>query len=102
MKQPEKKKAAAAPETLTIETAIHNTEVLKTGDNKGKPFTLYGIKGDNEIIYKTFSDSLIDLASTAFRDKQRVRISYTTGQYGNNIVNLEVIEEREPGSDDLI
>jgi hypothetical protein len=102
LKQPEKKKAAPAPETLSIETAIYNTEIIKEGDNKGKPYKLYGVTGENETVYKTFSDSLIDLASTAFRDKQRVRISYTTGQYGNNIVNLEVIEEREPGSDDLI
>jgi hypothetical protein len=96
LKQPEKKKADTVG-TLTAETAIYDTKVIKEGESKGKPYKLYGVTGEGGIVYRTFSDSQIDIATTAFQKGQLVKISYLEGQYGNNITELEIIEGREPG-----
>ena len=66
----------------------------KTGETKGKPWTLYHVIADDPdgTRYGTFSKTFGDLAITAQRDHLEVKCSYTPGQQGNNIVTLELVQ----------
>jgi hypothetical protein len=83
------KKAKIEPLTTTIQV----TDVsVKTGETKGKPWTLYHIVADDEAKTKfgTFSKTFGDQALTAMQEKLPLKITYTPGEQGNNIVTLEV------------
>ncbi len=105
LKEPQKKaetakaSAEAMADILIVETAITDTKILKEGESKGKPYKLYGITGDNNTIFRTFSDSIAESAKNAQIFNQKVKIFYTTGQYGNIITEMEVLDGREPGSE---
>jgi hypothetical protein len=101
-KAPETKKTEGA---LTVTTKVLDIEKKtgvgkpKAGEKEGKPYTMYSIKGDGNQVYKTFSDTLADLAWTAKNSGAEVRVTFTTNQYGNSITALEIAESREPGAE---
>lgn len=99
LKQPSKKTKKTngkAFETQEIETLVLDLE-QKDGEKDGKPWTMHGIKGEGDIIYKTFSDTFADLASAAMQSESRIKISFKSGQYGNSVIDLEIIEGSEEG-----
>ena len=77
----------------TVETWVNDIQA-KEGETDGKKWTMYGIIGEEDITYKTFSETLTDLANTARETGVKVRINYTVGKYGNSILEngLEIIE----------
>jgi hypothetical protein len=98
VQEPQKKGDGAKKEDdQTVTTTVVNVE-SKTGEKDGKPYTLYGITGEGDIVYKTFSETFADIASTAKNTGDSVTITYKTGKFGNTITGL-VIVEREPGQD---
>jgi hypothetical protein len=96
LKEPAKKTETITPECVT--TQVSGVE-SKTGTNPKtkKDYVIYGIKGDGDVVYKTFDQALADLARTAQEAGAPVKITYTVGKYGNDIKSLE-IAEREPGA----
>jgi len=90
--KPGKKSEKADAEHLTVVTPISDIE-SKEGVNQrtNKPYTIYGIKDAKDVIYKTFDSKFADIASEVFAAGGMVKINYTIGQYGNNIVSLEAV-----------
>jgi hypothetical protein len=90
--EPQRRSAnGAEPQTCTFWVKDVQT---KTGETKGKPWTLYHVIADDPdgTRYGTFSKTFGDLAITAQRDHLEVKVSYTPGQQGNNITNLELVQ----------
>ena len=111
--QPPAKKAeppkAEPKEALEVITAVLDVErkegvsKQKEGQAEGKPYTIYGIKGEGDATYKTFSDTFADLARGAMTDGSKVKITFTTSKFKDTIsctiTALEVVEERQPGEE---
>jgi len=76
---------------------------LKTGKKDGKSWTKYTITGlnqdGNEVAFGTFSETFGELAIKEKSSGMFVEIEYVTGAYGNDIKNLQLVEERQPGED---
>ena len=89
IQEPQKK---AESGDLVVITSVLNVEAKK-GEKNGKPYTIFGITGEGDVIYKTFSDSFADLATTAKANGNKVKIAYRVGKYGNDITAL-VVEEK--------
>ncbi len=108
LKEPGKKKApeppkAATAEVTTIVLDVERKEGVgkpKAGEKEGKPYVMYGVKGGDGNIYKTFSDTFADLAREAMTQESggAVKITFTSNQYGNTITALELME-REAGQE---
>lgn len=90
IKQPQKK-AKEPASGVEVQTLVFDI-IEKKGESKGKPWVKYAIHGDNGIEYNTFSGSFADLASTAMKEKWPVTITFQTGQYGNDISDLSIVE----------
>lgn len=100
-KKPEEKKPDGGQTVTTTVLDIERKEGVgkpKPGEKEGKPYVIYGIKGEGDVIYKTFSDTFADLARAAHTEGAAVKITFTVGKFGNDISNLE-IAEREPGAE---
>ena len=96
-KKPTKPKKSDTQEN-EVETLVLDIETKEgTNEKTGKDWLMYGIKGEGDIIYKTFSETFADIANSASQKEQRVKISFKPGQYGNSIIDLEVIEGSEEG-----
>ena len=90
-KKPPKKEVSPADDTLsTIARVIAVSH--KDGETGGKPWRLYGIKDENGVIYKTLSESLVDIATTAQSTGLPVKISYRPDKYGNAALAIETME----------
>jgi hypothetical protein len=90
IKEPQKKQESASAETIdTMITAVSHKE----GETNGRKWILYAFKGEKEDVYKTFSESFADIASTASNTGDKVRIHYTVDAKGNNTVQaIEILE----------
>lgn len=65
----------------------------KKGAKKdGGEYTIYTLFDEADIKYGTFSETFADLASSAKESGAEVTITYTDGQYGRKVVNLELAE----------
>ena len=106
LKEPEKKKVEAKAADQVVITTVSNVEskkgTTKKKDRDGKEYeqdyVMYGITGEGDILYKTFSETFADIANTARDTGEKVKIVYQAGRYGNSIIGI-AIEEREPGDD---
>jgi hypothetical protein len=90
--EPQRKSAnGGEPQTCTFWV---KDVVTKTGETKGKPWTLYHVIADDPdgTKYGTFSKTFGDLAVRAMNEHLEVKASYTPGQQGNNIINLELVQ----------
>ncbi len=89
--EPQKKTAAKAGEPLTCITHVKDV-TSKAGETRGKAWTVYHIIGEDDAKYGTFSKTFGDQALTAMQEQLEVKITYTPGEQGNNIVNLEMVQ----------
>jgi hypothetical protein len=88
LKEPQKKEAAKAVDgDLTVTTTIQKVEA-KNGDKNGKPYTLYSVIDAEGNVYKTFSETNADLASSAAKEGLSVVISYVVGKFGNDLKDI--------------
>ena len=103
LKQPVKKKDASPngkdksdQKEITVETGVSDVSI-KEGINEktDQPYTLYYIKGEGNIIYRTFSESFADVASQAQHTNSKVKITFVVGKYGNSVTELEPVIESE-------
>lgn len=92
VKAPRKKAPAkeAAEQTATVKVLSVASKSDKTKD--GKPYTIFTIFDEEDVKYGTFSETFADLARSAKESGELVNITFTVGQYGNKITNLELAE----------
>jgi hypothetical protein len=91
VKAPQKKAPAAkepAENVVTVKILSVASKSDKTKD--GKPYTVFTIFDENDAKYGTFSETFADLARSAKESGELVNITFTVGQYGNKITNLEL------------
>lgn len=89
LKEPQKK-APAKKEAAQVVTIKVASVASKSGEKDGKPYKVYTIFDDSDVKYGTFSDTFADLANSAKEKGLPVKITFTVGQYGNKITNLEI------------
>lgn len=89
IKEPQKK-APAKKEAAQVVTIKVASVASKSGEKDGKPYKVYTIFDDSDVKYGTFSDTFADLANSAKEKGLPVKITFTVGQYGNKITNLEI------------
>lgn len=93
VKEPQKKteqKPAEAEQLATVKIA---SVASKDGESNGKKYKIFTIFDENDVKYGTFSETFADVARSARESGQAVTISFTVGQYGNKVTNLELVEE---------
>lgn len=66
----------------------------KTGEKNGKPWTSYSVIGEDNKEYKTFSESNATIAFNAKSKGLPVKIGFETGQYGNDIKSIAIVEAK--------
>lgn len=89
IKEPQKK-AAPTEDTHTAQITVKDV-TSKSDEKNGKAYTIFTIFDEAGTKYGTFSDTFADLASSAKESELPVSVTYTTGKFGNKIVNLEVV-----------
>ena len=78
----------------------------KGGTSKGgKPYTIYKIftipdAAGNKQHYTTFSETFATIAKTSI-GKNKVKVSFVVGQYGNDLKNIVPVEESKKAVEDL-
>ena len=83
----EQKPAAESSNTVTAQVkAIFQ----KPGEKNGKKFIKYTIVDGADVRYGTFSDTIATDAKKAQESGAKVKIGFNVGQYGNDIVTLEI------------
>lgn len=93
-KPPETAKTDPPPEekvglvTINVKDVSHRDDV---GKDK-KPYRIYGITAEDDTIYKTFSETFADIATTAKTTGQQVQIDFKENQYGRTIRNMQPVE----------
>jgi hypothetical protein len=90
IQEPQKKNGV---KDIPVVTTLVLSVEAKKGEKNGKPYTIFGITAEDNTIYKTFSDTFADLATTAKANGNKVKIAYAVGKYGNDITAL-VVEEK--------
>jgi hypothetical protein len=92
LQTPGRKSDSSPKDTQSIVTPIANVE-SKDGVNQktNKPYTIYGITDAKGAIYKTFDKKIEEIASKAWSEGKLVKISFTVGQYGNDITGIEEV-----------
>jgi len=92
VKEPQKKAASTtATEAEQVVTVKVISVASKQGEKKDKSkYTIYTIFDEADVKYGTFSDTFADLANSAKEQKVPVNITFTVGQYGNKVTNLEL------------
>jgi len=95
LKQPAKK-ADKGNATETIETLIVDIQE-SSGEKNGKPWTRWGVKGEDDVIYGTFSETFADLALSAAKAEQRVKITFEKKGKFTTITDIEIIEGSDEG-----
>jgi len=95
IKQPGKK-VDKGKASETIETLIMDVKE-SSGEKDGKPWTRWGVKGEGDAIYGTFSETFADLAVSAGKTEQRVKITFEKKGKFTTITDLEIIEGSEEG-----
>lgn len=89
IKEPQKK-TAPAEDTHTAQITVKDV-TSKSDEKNGKAYTIFTIFDEAGTKYGTFSDTFADLATSAKESELPVSVTYTTGKFGNKIVNLEVV-----------
>lgn len=102
-KEPNGKPAEQQPQGSTDQVIVAPIEELeiKKGAKDGKPWTLYSIgirQADKIVFFRTFSDTIGELAKAENGTKVPMRISFEVSEKGNRIKEM-VRGEREPGLD---
>jgi len=104
IKEPQKKKTES--ETTNPVTSITIKEVIKQTKNKdgvAMKSPRFRIISDDGKEFITFSETFAKIASDIKGTPAILNIEYKVGQYGNDVINLKIVEppseEREPGSD---
>jgi hypothetical protein len=100
LKEPQKKGAKPAdkpadppPENKIGLATVSVTSIeLREGVTDGKPWKMYGITGDDGNAYKTFSETLADIANTAKQAGQKIQIDYKENKNGRTIRNMQPVE----------
>jgi len=93
VKAPQKKAPAAKEQAENVVTVKILSVASKSDKTKdGKPYTVFTIFDENDAKYGTFSETFADLARSAKESGELVNITFTVGQYGNKITNLELAE----------
>jgi len=95
LKQPGKK-ADKGKASESIETLIVDIQE-SSGEKDGKPWTRWGVKGEEGVIYGTFSETFADLALSAAKAEQRVKITFEKKGKFTTITDLEILEGSEEG-----
>lgn len=95
VKEPQKK-TVGKTETTEVEQVV-TVKIIsvthKEGEKKDKTkYKIYTIFDEADVKYGTFSDTFADLANSAKEKSLPVKITFTVGQYGNKIINLELVE----------
>jgi ribosomal protein L12E/L44/L45/RPP1/RPP2 len=91
VKAPQKKAPAAKEPEENVATVKVLSVASKSDKTKeGKPYTVFTIFDEADVKYGTFSAKFADLAQTAKESGELVNITFTVGQYGNKITNLEL------------
>lgn len=88
IKEPQRKGddgAAAENITVLIKNIFH-----KQGEKNGKKYTKHTIVDMNDVSYGTFSDTIAAEAQKAKDSGAKVKIGFNVGQYGRDIVTLEI------------
>jgi len=100
LKEPQKK-GSKAPEKpadpppenkIGLATVSVTSIELREGVTDGKPWKMYGITGDDGNAYKTFSETLADIANTAKQAGQKIQIDYKENKNGRTIRNMQPVE----------
>lgn len=92
-KAPETAKTDPPPENKIGLATVSVTSIeLREGVTDGKPWKMYGITGDDGNAYKTFSETLADIANTAKQAGQKIQIDYKENKNGRTIRNLQPVE----------
>jgi len=95
IKEPQKKAAgkeakAEAEQVVTVKVVSISG---KEGEKKDKTkYKIYTIFDEKDVKYGTFSDTFADLANSAKEKSLPVKITFTVGQYGNKVTNIELAE----------
>lgn len=71
--------------TVLVKNIFH-----KQGEKNGKKYTKHTIVDMNDVSYGTFSDTIAADAAKAKDSGAKVKIGFNTGQYGRDIVTLEI------------
>jgi len=99
IKEPQKKQETA-PAGMVVIGKISDIEtkpgIAKKKDKDGKEYdqayTIYKISVDGDQ-YATFDDAAADLARSIQESGEEVKITFTTGKYGNKIGSLEMVSQ---------
>lgn len=83
----EQKQGPAAAETVTV--YVKNI-FQKPGEKNGKKYVKYTVVDGADNSYGTFSDTIAGEAKKAKESGAKVKIGYNNGQYGKDIVTLEI------------
>lgn len=79
-------KTPDSQEAIVKISEVKPIEFKKKAGGNGKRFEIIA---DDKVIYKTFSEGLAKRASELSADEKQVRITFRTGQYGNDIITIE-------------
>jgi len=94
LQEPKKKEKAPAPPKDDLETASVLIEGITYKDGKtkaGKNYRKFTITDTGGNTYGTFSESAATTANTAKESGAPCRITYKTGQYGNDLETIDII-----------
>lgn len=83
----EQKQGPAAAETVTV--YVKNI-FQKPGEKNGKKYVKYTVVDGADNSYGTFSDTIAGEAKKAKESGAKVKIGYNNGQFGKDIVTLEI------------
>jgi phage recombination protein Bet len=96
VKLPQKKadaKAEATDAEQVVTVKIVSVASKEGIDSKKKPYVIFTVFDEADVKYATFDTVIADLARSAKEHGEQVKITFTTGKFGNKIVGLEVIEK---------
>jgi len=96
IQKPQKKAEtkAATKEAEQVATVQIVSVTHKDGKKKdGTDYKIFTIFDEADVKYGTFSDTFADLANSAKEKKLPVKITFTDGQYGRKVTNLEIVEK---------
>jgi phage recombination protein Bet len=103
LKEPEKKsngqsQAETSPTITPVEDVQVQQGTFKEGEKKGQKWTMYVVVGGDKIPYRTFSQTLGDLATKERGSGLPMKIEWKQGKYSREIVTMESAE-RDPGAE---
>jgi hypothetical protein len=97
IQEPQKKNGDTKTDNLTASITIKSVEI-QTKDKSGKDLKShrYHILSDEGKRYVTFDKKFYDLSLPLAKTTQILKVEYKETQFGNDIVNLSIVEPEEP------